>query len=94
MSTPFEILALVGGLLASFTVCAVKLVHQIQNSKCTRTRSCGAECIRDVQVDLPEVETQSATPHGASPTGGGVVSPPPPSDRVRELRRVFDGKVS
>ena len=36
-----EVAIVIGGLLASFTVCAVKIIHQIQNSKCRFIRCCG-----------------------------------------------------
>ena len=51
-----EIAIVIGGVLASFTLCAVKIIHQIQNSKCRIIKCCGvSECVRDVDIDLPEV---------------------------------------
>ena len=57
-----EIAIVVGGLLASFTVRAVKIIYQIQNSKCRFIRCCGNECVRDTTVNLPEVEVHSTQP--------------------------------
>jgi hypothetical protein len=65
-----EIGILVGGLLGTITLCAVKIMHQIQNSKCINISCCGASCVRDVNVDLPEVDTRdmstSMTPRYSS----------------------------
>ena len=57
-----EIAVIVGGLLASFTMCAVKIIHQIQNSKCRFIKCCGNECVRDTELDLPEAEVQAPQP--------------------------------
>ena len=71
-----EIAIVVGGVLASFTVCAVKIIHQIQNSKCRFIRCCGSECVRDTDIDLPEAEVQAPPPP----------LPPPPMQRVQPPR--------
>tara|TARA_R110000851_G_scaffold243833_2_gene396613 strand:+ start:844 stop:1167 length:324 start_codon:yes stop_codon:yes gene_type:complete len=67
-----EIGLIVGGLLGTITLCAVRILHQIQNSKCVNISCCGASCVRDVTVDLPEVETRdistSITPRYSNET--------------------------
>lgn len=52
-----EIGLIVGGLLGTFTMCIIKILHQVQNSKCTYISCCGSSCVRDVNVDLPETDT-------------------------------------
>ena len=90
-----EIAIVIGGLLASFTVCAVKIIHQIQNSKCRFIRCCGNECVRDTNIDLPEAEVQAPQPPSAqqvqSPrrfTKTPSLSAPRPS--VKKLQTIFE----
>ena len=52
----------IGSLLASVTFCCVKIIHQIQNSKCKFINCCGIECVRDVEVDLNEAEVNQPVP--------------------------------
>jgi hypothetical protein len=98
---PIEIVAVISGVLASFTFCAVKILHQVQNSKCKFIRCCGSECVRDVDVDLPEADTSSApvpprppiamtAAVKARPPSGVVRLPPPPRPRVKALREMFE----
>ena len=65
----------IGSLLASFTYCCVKIIHQIQNSKCKFINCCGTECIRDVDIDLDEVQTTDPR--------NSVAEPPPPLPPTR-----------
>ena len=57
--TPIELAVVISGCMASFTMCAVKIIHQIQNSKCRVINCCGNECVREVEIDLPEVNTHT-----------------------------------
>jgi len=65
----------IGSLLASFTYCCVKIIHQIQNSKCKFINCCGTECVRDVDIDLDEVDVDQPVP-----------PPPPPRPRLNNPR--------
>ena len=78
-----EIALAIAGILGSVTVCAVKILHQVQNSKCRFINCCGAECVRDVEVDLPEVQT-SAPP---LPTAPPAARPLPHPHAPRAERR-------
>ena len=100
---PIEIGALVSAILASFTFCAVKILHQVQNSKCQFIKCCGSECVRDVDVDLPEADTGAApvpprppiamTTAVQSPPPPGVVRQLPPSrPRVKALKEMFESE--
>ena len=90
-----EIAIVIGGLLASFTVCAVKIIQQMQNSKCRFIRCCGNERVRDTNIDLPEAEVQAPQPPSAqqvqSPrrfTKTPSLSVPRPS--VKKLQTIFE----
>jgi hypothetical protein len=88
-----EIAFIVGGVLASFTVCAVKIIHQVQNSKCRLIDCCGAHCIRDVELDLPEVRTDPPPPlpaNAKSTPANPPVPLPVPRPNIKEIRKVFE----
>lgn len=98
MSSGLEIVAIVGAILGSVTVCCVKLMHQIQNSKCSVIRCCGNECIRDVAIDHPEVSTSSnketeMVPVAQAPPASTLQIPrvqgEPKVMGVSQLRRVY-----
>ena len=79
----------IGSLLASFTYCCVKIIHQIQNSKCKFINCCGTECIRDVEIDLDEVDVNE-------PPRNSVAEPPTRSQlniirkqNVEELKKKY-----
>ena len=94
-----ELALIIGSLLGSFTICATKIIHQIQNSKCVSIRCCGAQCIRDVNINLDEVDTRSI-PQTTSTQTTPPVPPVPPAPRPRptlvssvtELRERFERK--
>ena len=60
----------IGGLLASFTMCLVKIIQQLENSRCTKINNCcGTSCERDmtadvdgVDVDQPQIPVASVPP--------------------------------
>ena len=96
-----EIALAIAAILGSVTVCAVKILHQVQNSKCRFINCCGAECVRDVEVDLPEAQTSAPplpTAATALPTSPRPPPPPPrapalktvPRPRIKDLRQVFE----
>ena len=84
----------IGSLLASFTYCCVKIIHQVQNSKCKMIDCCGSKCIRDVDVDLDEVEVSQPAPSRSS-LNKDITIPRPRlnsgrSASVEELKRKFE----
>ena len=99
-----EIALAIGGVMASFTYCAVKIIHQVQNSKCKMIGCCGSKCIRDVDVDLPEAETNPPPTRPTIParhTRDPPIfsprptrhSPPRPRLKVNELKTVFENHI-
>lgn len=53
----------IGGLLASFTMCLVKIIQQLENSRCTKINNCcGTSCERDMTADVEEVEVNEQIP--------------------------------
>jgi hypothetical protein len=95
-----EVAIVIGGVLASFTMCAVKIIHQIQNSKCRFIKCCGNECVRDTELDLPEAEVDAPQPPRMVPL---VQSPRPltrtpslnvPRPTVKKLQAIYENKPS
>jgi hypothetical protein len=70
-----EIGLIVAGLLGSFTMCAVKIIHQIQNSKCVFIDCMCMKCVRDPDINLDEADTSQQSRSQATQT---QTSPPPP----------------
>jgi hypothetical protein len=89
-----EIGLVIAGLLGSATLCVVKILHQVQNSKCYSIRCCGSQCLRDVDVDLPEAEVpqQSTTATQTSPPVPRAPRPVLDASAVAELRKMYETK--
>ena len=87
-----EIGLIIAGLLGSATLCVVKILHQVQNSKCYEIRCCGSQCLRDVHIDLPEAEVPrtTATQTATSPPVPRVPRPVLDASAVAELRKRFE----
>ena len=86
-----ELALIIGGLLGSFTICATKIIHQIQNSKCISIRCCGSECLRDVNINLDEVDTSDVQRTASPPPPPQPPSSPvPPAPRPRPRLNVTD----
>ena len=75
----------IGSLLASFTYCCVKIIHQIQNSKCKFINCCGTECVRDVDIDLDEVDVDQPVPPPATRPRLNSIN----NSNVEELKKRF-----
>jgi hypothetical protein len=75
-----------------WTLCVVKILHQVQNSKCYEIRCCGSQCLRDVHIDLPEAEVPrtTATQTATSPPVPRVPRPVLDASAVAELRKRFE----
>jgi hypothetical protein len=73
MTGIIEISIAISGLIGILTVCSIKIIHQIQNSRCTTIKCLGCiDCERDVNIEIPEVIT------------GDI--PVQPIPKLRELR--------
>jgi hypothetical protein len=89
-----EIALVISGVLASFTLCAVKILHQVQNSKCKFITCCGSQCIRDVEIDLPEASVSNVQ-QPVVPTRVSTPRQEPkklPRPRIKELQQIFENK--
>lgn len=79
----------IGSLLATVTVCLVKLISQLENSRCTNIKCCGVQCDRDLSSPVQEVETENIPVIPPAP------APPPKRPRlvkpsVEELRARYE----
>ena len=63
MSGILEISIAVSAILGVATACGVKIIHQIQNSRCTSIKCCMGciDCDRNIEIEIPEVETTAPT---------------------------------
>jgi hypothetical protein len=90
-----EIGLIIAGLLGSVTLCIVKTLHQVQNSKCYSIKCCGSECLRDVEINFPEAEVPqqntAATQTSTIPTPT-IPRPRLDSSAVAALRTKFENK--
>ena len=74
----------IGGLLGTITMCIVKIITQLENSRCSSiSNCCGASCIRDVEIPVEEVETSEVSTQ-TRPTLDI------PQTRVEQLRSRFE----
>lgn len=72
-----EIGLIVAGLLGSFTMCAVKIIHQIQNSKCVFIDCMCMKCVRDPDINLDEADTSQQSRSQFTQTSPPPAPPPP-----------------
>jgi hypothetical protein len=94
-----EIGLIVAGVLGSFTMCAVKIIHQIQNSKCVFIDCMCMKCVRDPDINLDEADTSQSQSQSTqtSPPPAPPPTPVPPrprltSEAVSALRKKFETK--
>ena len=74
----------IGGLLASFTMCLVKIIQQLENSRCTKINNCcGTTCERDMSVGVEGVEVNEQIPIASVPA-------PVPRPTLQQLRSRFE----
>lgn len=64
----------IASLIASGTMCLVKIIHQLENSRCTTIKCCGLHCDRSVPDEPPEEVEVPAVP---------IIPPPSPPPRPR-----------
>jgi len=48
----------IASLIGTATMCLVKIITQLENSRCTTIKCCGVDCTRDVQTPVVEVSTE------------------------------------
>ena len=48
----------IASLIGTATMCLVKVITQLENSRCTSIKCCGIDCTRDVQTPVVEVSTE------------------------------------
>jgi len=48
----------IASLIGTATMCLVKVMTQLENSRCTSIKCCGIDCTRDVQTPVVEVSTE------------------------------------
>lgn len=48
----------IASLIGTATMCFVKIITQLENSRCTTIKCCGVDCTRDVQTPVVEVSTE------------------------------------
>ena len=81
----------IASLIASATMCLVKIITQLENSRCTTIKCCGVDCTRDVQTPVVEVSTEPAIPAIPPATPVPIAAPiPRPRLTLSELRSRFE----
>lgn len=68
----------IASLIASGTMCLVKIIHQLENSRCTTIKCCGLHCDRSVPDESPEEVDVPIVP----------IIPPPPIPRPTPTLKV------
>ena len=58
---------IIASLIGTATMCLVKVISQLENSRCTTIKCCGVDCTRDVQTPVVEVSTEG-TMRSTEPT--------------------------
>jgi hypothetical protein len=68
----------IASLIGTATMCLVKIITQLENSRCTTIKCCGVDCTRDVQTPVVEVSTEG-TMRSTEPTIPAIpIIPPAP----------------
>ena len=81
----------IASLIASATICLVKIITQLENSRCTTIKCCGVDCTRDVQTPVVEVSTEPSVPIAAPIPPAPIAAPiPRPRLTLSELRSRFE----
>jgi hypothetical protein len=81
----------IGGLLASFTMCMVKIIQQLENSRCTKINNCcGTSCERDMTADVEGVEVNEPQIPVASVPLERQLPPARSRPTIQDLRSRFE----
>jgi len=88
----------IASLIGTATMCLVKVITQLENSRCTSIICCGIDCTRDVQTSVVEVSTEG-TMRSTEPAIPAIPPAPPvpiaapiprPRPTLSELRSRFE----
>ena len=88
----------IASLIGTATMCLVKIITQLENSRCTTIKCCGVDCTRDVQTPVVEVSTEG-TMRSTEPAIPIIPPAPPvpiaapmprPRPTLSELRSRFE----
>ena len=78
---------IIASLIASTTMCLVKLITQLERSRCTTIKCCGLECDRSLPDEpVEEVDVPIIPPVPIAPTQVPTI----PRPTLRELRSRFE----
>ena len=81
----------IASLIASTTMCLVKLITQLERSRCTTIKCCGLECDRSLPDEpVEEVDVPIIPPAPIAPTQVPTIPPTIPRPTLRELRSRFE----
>mgnify|MGYP003655736826 FL=1 len=81
----------IASLIGTATMCLVKVITQLENSRCTTIKCCGVDCTRDVQTPVVEVSTEPSVPIAAPIPPAPIAAPiPRPRLTLSELRSRFE----
>jgi hypothetical protein len=87
----------IASLIASATMCLVKIITQLENSRCTTIKCCGLECDRSLpdepveEVDVPIIPPIPPIPLiPPIPTQIPTIPPTIPRPTLQELRSRFE----
>lgn len=82
---------IIASLIASTTMCLVKLITQLERSRCTTIKCCGLECDRSLPDEpVEEVDVPIIPPIPIEPTQIPTIPPTIPRPTLRELRSRFE----
>ena len=81
----------IASLIGTATMCLVKIITQLENSRCTTIKCCGVDCTRDVQTPVVEVSTDPPIPPIPPAPPVPIAAPiPRPRPTLSELRSRFE----
>ena len=76
----------IASLIASTTMCLVKLITQLERSRCTTIKCCGLECDRSLPDEPVEEVDVPIIPPTQIPTQIPTIPPTIPRPTLQELR--------
>ena len=80
---------IIASLIGSATMCLVKLITQLERSRCTTIKCCGLECDRSLSDEpVEEVDVPIIPPAPIAPVP--TIPPAIPRPTLKELRSRFE----
>jgi hypothetical protein len=77
----------IASLIGTATMCLVKVITQLENSRCTSIKCCGIDCTRDVQTPVVEVSTDPTIPAIPPAPPVPIAAPIPPAPITAPIPR-------